>query len=1116
MEFCHLQIKSAYSMLKSNIDIEKMVQKAKESGFQSLALTDVNTMHGAINFYQACVKQEIQPILGLSISLDVKGFKEEVVLLARNMSGYQQLVQLSSRMQLESIHELELEDFLSCLKADALVIILPIWNVQAKKAFLDQTEKYPISPYRQMKERLKEVYIGLFHEDQIESCGLIDPSLSSDLVAINDVRFLEKGEHDVLPFLQAIGEGSRIDDSAAYDDLQRHYLQTEEEMGSKFIQHSNCIKRTKQIADLCQLALKLPLVSLPEYPLPPQIAAHATQKDYLTQLCIKGVEKRYAHIKKEIYNRLHHELSVIYKMHFENYFLIVWDFMKYARTHGILTGPGRGSAAGSLVAYVLGITDVDPIKYGLLFERFLNPERITMPDIDLDFPDHKRDEMIQYVKDKYGTDYIAHIVTFGTFGAKQAVRDIGRVMGYTPKELDEFSKRIPSRLNITLAEAYDQSEAFRKIIDQTKRSQQLLHYAQKIEGLPRHTSIHAAGIIISPVAFGKVVPVSWGPDQTLVTQYPANALEELGFLKMDFLGLRNLKLIQEILWRIKKYKGIALDIRRIPLDDAKTYEIFQRGETNGVFQFESQGMRRALRDLQPTEFNDLVALNALYRPGPMEQIPTYIANKRKQIRDDLQIDALRPILSDTYGIIVYQEQIMQIASVMAGFSLADADLLRRAISKKKKEVLDFERTRFIKGTKSKGYDEEIGNKVYDLIVQFANYGFNKSHSVAYSMIAYQLAYLKANYPTEFFVAALSNVMGSEEKTQTYLKEASASGLSIFPPSVLKGQFRFSNQEKGILLGLGNIKGIGRQIANQLLEERKKQPFIDFFDFVSRMSICGYGQKTFETLILAGAMDDFGIDRGILMHNLDSALRYTELIQPFMQGNQMNLFDLKQMVPKPKLDMSNKMSEEEKGTYEKEFLGFYLTVDPFKKFKKFSFDGRFILLKELQYTTKYLKRFVSVMVQSIRVIKTKKGDQMAFLMLTDSSGTFEAVVFPKVFSKIFLQLRTGSFIVLQCGVDFSREKLQYIVHECWPIEMFEQSYIQGDFRLYVQVEQSELLNFQERAHEVLTKYPGRTEVVFYEKKDQQMSNLLSGSIVLNDESIEVLIGYFTEKSLVIKK
>lgn len=1101
-------------MQKSNIEIEKLVQRAKEMGFSSLALTDLNIMYGAIIFYQACLKHGIQPIIGLSIPLRVNQVSAEIVLLAKNISGYQMLVRLSSHMQLNALEEICFTDFIHKVDKEGLVGILPIWDVQTAQVYFRNSENSSATLYNQLQESVGDVYPGIFNEKQIVSCNLTDLDLQERLVAINHVCFLEPGEHDVLPFLYAIGEGKKLDEISFEGTLQSQYLQSEEEMKDRFMSYPDCLSRTEYIAETCKWALSFPLVSLPVYPLPEQIASYATQKDYLTQLCMKGLEKRYPNATKAIYDRLYTELGVIYKMHFENYFLIVWDFMKYARTHGILTGPGRGSAAGSLVAYVLGITDVDPIHYGLLFERFLNPERISMPDIDLDFPDHKRDEMIQYVKGKYGANYIAHIITFGTFGAKQAIRDIGRVMGYTPKELDEFSKRIPSRLNITLDEAYNQSEPFRKLVNQTKRAQQLLIYAKKIEGLPRHTSIHAAGIIISPIAFGEMVPVAWGPDDTLVTQYPAESLEALGFLKMDFLGLRNLKLIQEILWRIQKYKGVALDIRKIPLNDRNTYKIFQRGETNGIFQFESQGMRRALRDLQPTEFRDLVALNALYRPGPMEQIPTYIANKRNGVRDVLHIDVLRPILADTYGIIIYQEQIMQIASLMAGFSLGDADLLRRAISKKKKEGLDLERTRFVQGAQSKGYDEDLGNKVYDLIVQFANYGFNKSHSVAYSMIAYQLAYLKANYPAEFFVSALSNVMGSEEKTDTYLKEALASGIKVHPPSVIRGQYRFSSYGTEILLGLGSIKGIGKQMATQLLVERKKRPFIDFFDFVSRMYLCGYGEKTFEILILGGALDDFGFNRGVLLHNLDAALRYAQLIQPFIQGDQMNLFELTQMVPKPKLDKSNEMPENERGEHEKELLGFYLTVDPFKKLKKFMLDSRFISLKELQYRTKYLKKYVAVMIQSMRVIKTKKGDQMAFLMLTDASGIFEAVVFPKVFSRIFLQLKTGSFLVFQCSVDFSREKLQYIVHECWPIEMFEQSYAEGEFRLYVYVEQQ--IDLPKVTQEIFAKYPGNTEIIFYEKRNQQMSKIRDGQVSLNDDLIRFLTDYFTENNLVIKK
>lgn len=1122
MGFCHLQVKSTYSILKSNIEIHKLVQKAKQLGFQSLALTDFHTMYGTMHFYQACMKENIHPIIGLTV-LHTSFEKEngQLIFLAKNMQGYKQLVKLSSYIQLEEKTSISIEEILKATDQTDIhkdvIVILPGRSSLFYQYLAEQNITAAQACYEKLTHHFQHVFIGVHQVHETEQYMQLDEMMNFTYVALNDVRFLEQEESVILPFLEAIDAGVKVSEIEIDESLEGKYLKSEEEMLECFSERKTWINQTMEIAKMCQVHFEFPMVSLPTYPLPERFSSNVTQADYLTQLCLKGAEKRYKKISREIEARLKHELDIIYKMCFENYFLIVWDFMRYARTHGILTGPGRGSAAGSLVAYVLGITDIDPMAYGLLFERFLNPERITMPDIDLDFPDNKRDEVIQYVKEKYGANHVAHIITFGTFGAKQAIRDIGRVMGYTPKELDEFSKRIPSHLNITLEEAYQESTVFQKIINQTKRAQDLLKIAQQIEGLPRHTSIHAAGIIISPIPFGEVVPVQWGPDQILVTQYSADVLEQLGFLKMDFLGLRNLKLIQEVVDQIQKSKQTTFDIRKIPLDDQRTYEIFRKGETNGIFQFESQGMRRALIQLQPTEFNDLVALNALYRPGPMEQISTYVQNKRKQVRDVLHISAITHILAPTYGIIIYQEQIMQIASVMAGFSLAEADLLRRAISKKKKEILDFERTRFVNGSKKNGYTEEIGNKVYDLIVQFANYGFNKSHSVAYSMIAYQLAYLKANHSIEFFVAALSNVMGSEEKTQSYLKEAKSYGISTYPPSVLSGNYKFRFSQNHIILGLGSIKGIGKQLAYQLIDERRKRPFIDFYDFISRMSMCGFGKKIFETLILGGAMDEFGLDRAVLLGNLEPALRYTELVKPFMQGEQMNLFDLAQMVPKPKLDMAKSMTDEEKGRHEKELLGFYLTVDPYQKLKKFMFDSRFILLKELQYTSKYLKRFTVVMIQSIRVIKTKKGEQMAFLVIEDASGVFEAVVFPKVYASIFLQLKLGGFSILQCSPDSSRDKLQYIVHECWPVEMFEQAYLQGDFRLHIHMDCEK--GFDEKYRKLLElcrMNPGNTQVVLYEQRNTRISRLLDDRIVLSSEVIEDLIQIFGVHHIVIKK
>ncbi len=1115
MGFCHLQVKSTYSILRSNIEIDALVQKAKQLGFQSLALTDFHAMYGVIHFYEACIKEKIHPIIGLTVSYRFEELHGQFIFLAKNMIGYQQLVKISSHLQVTESGFLTM-DVLDCLSKGQpnqdLIVILPgqdsVLYPLLQKGFQAQAD----SVYQQLKKQFSHMYIGLHKPSEVHIYRLLN--VQPEYVVLNDVCFLTEHEAEVIPYLQAIAQGEKFSDIVSDPFLKEKYLKSEEEIRAIFSENEEWVQKSVEIAKLCQLQFEFPLVSLPVYPLPEKLVGRITSFEYLSKLCFKGAEKRYQEITPEIMMRLQYELNVIHQMCFENYFLIVWDFMKYARTHGILTGPGRGSAAGSLVAYVLGITDVDPLAYHLLFERFLNPERLTMPDIDLDFPDNKRDDVIQYVKEKYGDRYIAQIVTFGTFGAKQAIRDIGRVMGYTPKELDEISRRIPSKLGITLDAAYQESISFRKIIDQTPKAQKLFTMAQKIEGLPRHTSVHAAGVIISPIAFGEMVPVQAGTNQTLVTQYPADVLERLGFLKMDFLGLRNLKLIQEILDDVQRNKGITLDIRKIPLNDQKTYEIFRQGETNGIFQFESEGMRRALRKLQPTEFNDLVALNALYRPGPMEQIPRYIENKQKQIRDVLHIEAIHHVLDSTYGIIVYQEQIMQIAHIMAGFSLAEADLLRRAIGKKEKSILDYERTRFIEGARKKGYSEQIGNQVYDLIVQFANYGFNKSHSVAYSMIAYQLAYLKANYPLEFFVAALSNVMGTSSKTQVYLKEARANGIEIYPPSVLSGSYRFSFGKQGIILGLGNIKGIGKQSAHQIIKERKKQPFIDFFDFVSRMTLSGYNQKMFETLILSGALDEFGLDRAVLLENLDAALRYTELIQPFIQGEQMNLFQLSQLVPKPRLKKETKMTDEEKGKHEKALLGFYLTANPYKKLTKFALDSRFILLKELKYTSKYLKKLTAVMIQAIRHIRTKHGEPMAFLTVEDASGVFEAVVFPKTYAVVSLQLQQGNFVILQCSTDFKNEKIQYLVHECWPLEMFEAAYHRGDFQLYIQLDSPDV--WCDQLLTICKADPGNTQIVLFEKEKRQMSQSFRQRIDLNDESIQRLIQLFGEENLAIKK
>ncbi|MFL6555157.1 MAG: DNA polymerase III subunit alpha, partial [Bacillus sp. (in: firmicutes)] len=582
------------------------------------------------------------------------------------------------------------------------------------------------------------------------------------------------------------------------------------------------------------------------------------------------LSERFSAPSQEYFDRLSYELSVIKRMEFSNYFLIVWDFMRYARAQGILTGPGRGSAAGSLVAYVLYITDVDPLQHNLLFERFLNPERISMPDIDIDFPDHRRDEVINYVANKYGELHVAQIVTFGTLAAKAALRDVGKVFGLNSKELEHLSRMIPPRLGISLQGAYKESEALRRFINETPMNLRLFETALKLEGLPRHTSTHAAGVVISEKQLIDLIPIQRGSTNVYLTQFSMEYLEEIGLLKMDFLGLRNLTLIDSILSSIYRKTGKKINISSIPLEDSLTFDLLAKGETTGIFQLESEGMRKVLIRLKPSRFEDIVAVNALYRPGPMENIPLFIDRKHGVEAVVYPHPDLQPILENTYGVIVYQEQIMQIASKMAGFSLGEADLLRRAVGKKKKDILDKERNHFVQGALKKGYNQSLANEIYDLIVRFANYGFNRSHAVAYSMITYQLAFLKANYPVYFMAGLLTSAIGNDTKIAQYIMETKQKGINVLPPSINHSSYSFQVEQDGIRYSLAAIRSVGAAALKEIFQARKRKKFADLFDLCIRVSTKAINRKTLEFLVHSGCFDEFGEDRAVLLASLDVA------------------------------------------------------------------------------------------------------------------------------------------------------------------------------------------------------------------------------------------------------
>lgn len=1036
MSFIHLHVYSAYSLLTSTASVSDLVENARSKGFRTLALTDRNVMYGTIEFYKLCKKQQIKPIIGLTVDIESERVEEgtyPLVLLAENDAGYKNLLKISSAVQTKAENGLPHKWLKAYSKG--LIAITPGIEGEIEQALLTNE----VALAKDLALELSGIFgRGNFYlalqDHQLEQEKTLREQLlrlskewNIPLAATNQVYYLEKEDMFAHECLLAIKNGDKLqDDHRQQLGSDQFYLKSSAEMAECFADVPEALENTLRIAERCNININLDKTYLPSFPTENGMPA----EEYLEILCQKGLKERISEEPSTEYlDRLAYELNVIKGMQFSNYFLIVWDFMRYAREKGILTGPGRGSAAGSLVAYVLYITDVDPLEHHLLFERFLNPERISMPDIDIDFPDHRRDEVIEYVAKKYGELHVAQIATFGTLAAKAALRDVGRVFGLNTKELDYMSRLIPSRPGLTLKDAYKESEGLRKFIQETPLNSRLFNTALKLEGLPRHTSTHAAGVVISEKPLIDLIPIQQGSGEIFLTQFSMEYLEELGLLKMDFLGLRNLSLIETILSSINRHTGRRLDIGSIPLDDDKTFNLLAQGETTGIFQLESEGMRKVLTRLKPTRFEDIVAVNALYRPGPMENIPLFIDRKHGLQKIDYPHPDLQAILENTYGVIVYQEQIMQIASIMAGFSLGEADLLRRAVGKKQKEVLDKERQHFVQGALKKGYSKTLANEIYDLIVRFANYGFNRSHAVAYSLIAYQLAFLKANYPVHFMAGLLTSAIGNEAKIGQYILEAKQKEIDILSPSINLSSYLFQVEKGKIRYSLGAIRGVGAAALKEIFQARKRKKFSDLFDFCIRVSGKAINRKTLEYLVHSGSFDEFGEDRAVLLASLDVAIEHAQIFKTD-DTNQIDMFE-DEMIPKPKYVQVDEMTQQIKLSYEKEALGLYLSNHPISIFeKKLRRAGAQALF---QLNSQIRKAQAGVYITSKKSIRTKKGESMAFLTISDPTGEMEAVVFPDAYRKYSQYLGEGCFALLEGKVEERDGKRQLIIQQVTEIE-----------------------------------------------------------------------------------
>lgn len=1056
--FVHLHVHSEYSLLDGAARIEALAERAAAHGMTALALTDHGAMYGTIAFYKACLKHGIKPIIGMEAYVTTgsrhdKGSRKDqpiyhLLLLAKNNQGYRNLMKITSIGHLEGFHykpRVDMETLRqysegiictsACLGSEISQHVLHERLDEAKAAALRYKEIFHDGFYLELQDH------GLNEQKKV-NMGLIELSKELDipLVCTNDVHYLEPEDAAMQDVLICIGTGKTVEDETRLRIATNQlYLKSSEQMKALFLHVPEAIQNTLAIAEQCQVDIVFGESVLPEFsPIPEGM----TSSGYLRSLCETGLGKRYERLpewKQESFQtqakeRLDYELRTIEQMGFSDYFLIVWDFIRYAHEAGIMTGPGRGSSAGSLVAYTLNITNVDPLKYKLLFERFLNPERVTMPDIDIDFNDERRDEVITYVSEKYGSDRVAQIITFGTMAARAAVRDVGRVLNVPYQVADKVAKLIPQQLGMTLAEALRTSDELRAYREAEERVRELLDMAAKVEGMPRHASTHAAGVVISPEPLTHFVPLQEGTEHTALTQYSMEHLEAIGMLKMDFLGLRTLSIIERTLAWIAEQEGEVPDLNRVDDKDPKTYELLGRGETTGLFQLESAGVRRVLREMKPSSFEDIVSVLALYRPGPMEFIPNFIQSKHGLKPVEYPHADLEPILKDTYGIIVYQEQIMQIASLMAGFSLGEADLLRRAVSKKKREVLDQERTHFVAGSLKQGYSEAEANRVYDMIVRFADYGFPRAHAAAYAVLAFQTAYLKSHYPHAFMASMLTAQMGNHRKTAEYIEDCRKLGIEVLPPDINESGLTFTPVTGAIRFGLAAIKNVGTLAIESIMKERAERPYEDLQDFCRRVDLRVTNRRVMESLIQAGAMDCLPGHRAQLLAMLDDTLEAAAKWRKEREDLQIQLFNFVEVnnwsIDYPEIPPFTTGQQLE---LERELLGMYLSGHPLDEYAELlekSEADRLIDLHEAKDETECV---VAGMVVSERVIVTKKGKPMAFIELEDRIERAEVVLFPEVWKKARPHVSKGALLAIRAKLQQQDEGFKLLAHDVAPLD-----------------------------------------------------------------------------------
>ncbi|MDQ6625672.1 MAG: DNA polymerase III subunit alpha [Verrucomicrobiota bacterium] len=1038
--FVHLHLHTEYSLLDGAIRMKELMKKAVEFGMPAVAMTDHGNLYGAIEFYQEATKAGVKPIIGCEAYMAPGSIKDRpnnqrdaayhFTLLAKDETGYRNLVKLISRAHLDGMHyKPRIDKELLASHSAGLIGMSACLKGEINMAIQSDN----LAKARQSAAEFRDIlgaenFFLELHDHGIEAqqkCNRVLPALAKEfglgLVAANDVHFLERAHHDAHDVMICIGTGKMVHDERRMRYTPELYFKSGAEMRALFAEHPSAITNTLEIAERCNLDLEFGKSKYPEYPAP----EGKTREAYLRELCYKGLHERYGdRTDSELITRLDYELDVLEKTGFVSYFLIVWDFIHFAKQRGIPVGPGRGSAAGSMVAYVLGITDVDPLQFNLLFERFLNPERVSPPDIDVDFCEARRSEVLDYVRQKYGERRVSQIITFGKLKAKSVVRDVGRVIGLSYGEADRIAKMIPNELNITLASAAEKTPELKQAIASEASTKQLWDYALVLEGLSRNAGVHAAGVVIGDRDLSEYVPLcrdSKGTD--VVSQFAMGPLTDLGMLKMDFLGLKTLTVIEDTITLIRQREP-EFTLSQIPLDNQETFALLNRGETVGVFQLESGGMTSLCKNFDVQKIDDIIALIALYRPGPMELIPDFIKRKKGLTKIKYEHPLLEEVCSDTYGVMIYQEQVMAAASRLAGYSLGQADLLRRAMGKKDREKMAKERATFIRGcAATNNIGEKKANTIFDLLEKFAGYGFNKSHSAAYGLISYQTAFLKANYPVEFMAGLLSNEIDNTEKISVFVGECKRMGVPILPPDVNRSSLKFTPEATdagmSVRYGLAAIKNVGEAAMEAAIRERKAAgPFASLEDFCRRLDSRVANRKMLESLVKAGAFDFLGRDRAELFECIEDSLASASASHRDRASGQVSLFE--DMPPPASKTSSRKVaawSQHEMMTYEKELLGFYVTGHPLDAYARTIAAGSYQPIASLgELPDRATFRVAGSITQVDKKFTKKEGKPFGVVFVEDLTGTLEVVVWNEVYAKLADTLAPGRVIAIQGTLD----------------------------------------------------------------------------------------------------